>query len=291
MELHQLRYFCAVVREGNFTRAALAERVAQPSLSQQVLKLEAELGARLFDRLPRAAKLTEFGRAFLPKAEAILRQVGEARTEIQEMAGAPRGQVSIGVIPTVAPYFLSPRLAGFARANPRISVSIIEEITPVLLEHVHAGSIDLAVLSLPVGGNELAAEELVREPLFAVLPARHRLASLDSLELRQLREEPFLLLKEGHCLRETTIAACQSARLQPNVVFESGQFASILAMVAAGLGVSVVPQMAVERRKGCRYVRITDKKAFRQLGIVRLKRRFLTLAQRALIDHLVSGAS
>jgi LysR family transcriptional regulator, hydrogen peroxide-inducible genes activator len=92
MELHQLRYFCAVAHSGNFTRAAKAENVAQPSLSQQILKLEAELGAKLFDRFPRSARLNQFGRTFLFRTEAILRQVGEARTKIQEMAGAERGK-------------------------------------------------------------------------------------------------------------------------------------------------------------------------------------------------------
>src|SRR5437762_13134461 len=121
MEVHQLRYFCAVARHGTFTRASKAEHIAQPSLSQQILKLEAELGARLFDRLPRSARLTQFGRTFLFRAEAILRQVSEARTEIQEMAGAEKGKVVIGAIPTIAPYFLPPVLAGFTRQHPTLA--------------------------------------------------------------------------------------------------------------------------------------------------------------------------
>ena len=131
MELHQLRDFCAVVRNGNFTRAAKAENVAQPSLSQQTLKLEAELGAELFDRFPRSAKLTQFGRTFLFRAEAILSQVDEAKTEIEEMAGAEKRRVVIGAIPTIA-------------------VSVMEETTPILLERMHDGLIDLALLALPV---------------------------------------------------------------------------------------------------------------------------------------------
>ena len=101
MEIHQLRYFCAVARNGTFTRAAEAERVAQPSLSQQILKLEAELGAKLFDRLSRSARLTEFGRVFLPKAEQILRELSEAKAEILDMCGKENGEVSIGAIPTI----------------------------------------------------------------------------------------------------------------------------------------------------------------------------------------------
>ena len=99
MELHQLRYFCAVARTKNFTRAAQQENVAQPSLSQQILKLEDELGARLFDRLPRSARLTQFGEAFLPRARDILRQLAEAKEQIQEMAGAEKGRVTLGSSP------------------------------------------------------------------------------------------------------------------------------------------------------------------------------------------------
>ena len=104
MQIHQLRYFCAIARTGNFTRAAQHEHIAQPSLSQQIRKLEDELGTRLFDRLGRSVRLTQMGEAFLPRAEAILRQVGAAKLEIQEMAGTEQGKLVIGAIPTIAPY-------------------------------------------------------------------------------------------------------------------------------------------------------------------------------------------
>src|SRR5438445_7275687 len=128
MQIHQLRYFCAVARTGSFTRAAQHEHLAQPSLSQQVRKLEDELGTRLFDRLGRTIRLTQMGEVFLPRAEAILRQVADAQTEIQELAGAERGRLVIGSIPTIAPYFLPPYLASFARKFPDTQVSIVEEV-------------------------------------------------------------------------------------------------------------------------------------------------------------------
>src|SRR6202171_321624 len=127
MELHQLRYFRAVARTGNFTRAAEQEHVAQPSLSQQIRKLEDELGSRLFDRLGRSVRLTSFGETFLPRAEAILRQLADAKQEIEEMAGVERGKVVVGSIPTVAPYFLPGCLASFSRKFPDIQVSVVEE--------------------------------------------------------------------------------------------------------------------------------------------------------------------
>ncbi|HVB56897.1 MAG TPA: LysR substrate-binding domain-containing protein [Candidatus Acidoferrales bacterium] len=286
MELHQLRYFCAVARAGNFTRAAENQHVAQPSLSQQIHKLEDELGAKLFDRFPRFARLTESGKAFLPKAEAILRQVGEARAEIQEKSRAEVGTVYVGSIPTIAPYFLPPVLARFAGRYPGVSVRVIEDITSGLLDHLHHGRVDLVLLALPVRGEELQFEELFREPLFASLPETHRLASRKTIGLAEIRNEPFLLLKEGHCFRENALAACRRSRIHPNVIFESGHFSTILSMVATGMGVSVVPAMVVCKHPGCRFVRLSDDRMARSVGLMQLKHRFPTRAQRALMEEL-----
>jgi LysR family transcriptional regulator, hydrogen peroxide-inducible genes activator len=286
MEVHQLRYFCAVAESGNFTRAAGSARVSQPSLSQQIHKLEDELGARLFDRLPRSARLTQFGKAFLPNAQAILRQIGEATVEIREMASAESGEIILGAIPTIAPYLLPRLLSSFARQRPSVSVRVVEEITPTLLERLHQATIDLALLALPVAGDELISTELMEEALFAVVPQRHPLANRRSILLDEIREEPFLLLKEGHCFRDNALQACRQSHINPNVVFESGQFATILAMVSAGMGVSVVPQMAVSKVSGCRFVLVADKQSHRRIGVARLKYRYPTRAQNALLEHL-----
>jgi LysR family hydrogen peroxide-inducible transcriptional activator len=289
MEIHQLRYFCAVAETGNFTRAAEREHVAQPSLSQQILKLEDELGARLFDRLGRKALLTPSGTAFLSRARRVLREVSEARFEIQEMGGVDRGSLVLGTIPTIAPYFLPARLAQFAKQHPAVQVTVVEDITSVLLTRLHEGKIDLALLALPVPGEGLISTELKREPLYVVLPDSHLLAARKAIGLQEIENEPFLLLKDGHCFRETAIAACRRARLRPNVIFESGHFATILAMVSTGIGVSIVPEMAVEKRSGCRFVPLRDDRSFRKIGLVSLKNHFQTRAQRAFVEHLKRG--
>jgi len=286
MEVHQLRYFCAVARHGTFTRASEVEHVAQPSLSQQILKLEAELGARLFDRLPRSAKLTVFGKAFLPKAERILRELDEAKTELQEMAGNEKGDVVVGIIPTIAAYLLPKLLRGFIARHPLVTVNIIEDITPVLLQRLHEGTIDLAVVALPVAGGELASEELFEEKFYAVLPATHPRASCASLSLAELNREPFLLLKEGHCFRDSLISACRKSKMTPSVVFESGQFATILAMVSAGMGVSAVPAMAVQPHPGCKFVPISGKHSTRKVGIITSRHHYQNRAQRLLMKQM-----
>src|SRR5271169_1179549 len=156
MELQQLRYFCAIAETGNFSRAAQQTHVSQPSLSQQIRKLEDELGARLFDRLGRSVRLTELGQAFLPRARAVLRDLEAARGEVAERKTAIEGPLCVGVIPTIAPYFLPPLLAAFSRKYPRARVTVVEEITPLLLEKLRAGSVDVAIVALPlnVRGHE-----------------------------------------------------------------------------------------------------------------------------------------
>jgi LysR family hydrogen peroxide-inducible transcriptional activator len=286
MEVHQLRYFCAVARHGTFTRAAEVEHVAQPSLSQQILKLEAELGSRLFDRLPRSAKLTVSGKAFLPKAERILRELEDAKTELLEMAGNEKGDVVVGIIPTIAAYLLPKLLAGFAARHPLITVKIIEDITPTLLQRLHDGTIDMAIAALPIAGGELATEELFEEKFYAVLPKRHRRASSTSISLAELNREPFLLLKEGHCFRDSLIAACHKSKVTPSVVFESGQFATILAMVSAGMGVSAVPAMAVQPQPGCKFIPISGKHSTRKVGIISSRHHYKSRAQRLLMGQM-----
>jgi len=286
MELHQLRYFCAVARHGTFTRAAAAQRVAQPSLSQQILKLENELGARLFDRLPKSARLTAFGRAFLPRAERILNEVSDARTQMLEMAGQEKGELLVGAIPTIAPYLLPRLLADFSREHPAVVVRVTEDITPALVARLEDGTVDVAIVALPVPAENLRVMELFEEPIFAVLPADHRLVRRQTIRMEELKGDPFLLLKEGHCFRESMIAACRSARMRPNVIFESGQFATILAMVSAGMGVSAVPAMAVEEGAGRRYVRVAGARAGRRIGAAVGRHRFETRAMRAFLAHL-----
>jgi LysR family hydrogen peroxide-inducible transcriptional activator len=288
MELHQLRYFCAVAETGSFSRAAERSHVSQPSLSQQILKLEDELGARLFDRLGRSIRLTDVGKAFLPRARGVLRELEAARGDAVDRKDTLSGTIAVGVIPTIAPYLLPPCLASYSRKCPQVQLTVVEEITPVLLERLRAGSIDVAILALPIRGHEFEVLPLLTERLFAALPAKHRLSTRRSLSLKDLRSEPFLLLRDGHCFRDTAVAACDRARLHPQIVFESGQFSSLLSMVGAGMGVSIVPEMAVNRSERCRYVRIADAQALRNIGAAVLRGRSQTRSLRAFLEMLRS---
>jgi LysR family transcriptional regulator, hydrogen peroxide-inducible genes activator len=293
MELQQLRYFCAIAETNSFSRAAQLTHVSQPSLSQQIRKLEDELGARLFDRLGRTVRLTDLGRTFLPRARGVLRELEAARGDVVARKASIGGPVCVGAIPTIAPYFLPPHLTTFSRKHPQARVTVVEDITPLLLEKLRAGSVDVALVALPLTsrGQEFKTFPLITEKLYAVLPRLHPLARRRTVTLAELRDEPFLLLRDGHCFRETAVQACKRAHLNPQIVFESGNFTSILSMVNAGLGVSIIPQMALERRARCCFVQLEDQRAARTIGAVILKGRSATRVQGAFLAHLCATSS
>lgn len=286
MEFHQLRYVCAVADTGNFSRAAERCQIAQPSLSQQILKLEEDLGAKLFDRLGRSVRLTEAGRAFMRHARAILEQAEAARSSVSHKNADFRGPVTVGAIPTVAPYLMPTYATDFARWYPDAKLRIIEDTTSVLVEGLRDLSIDVAILALPLRHKDLELFPIRTEPLFAVLRKDHPRASAESLALKDLRGEPFVMLRDGHCFRELSISTCTRARIKPNIAFESGQFSSLLGMVAAGIGVSLIPEMAIDRNVGCRYVRLTDAHATRTIVAAVLRGRSFNCVQQALVSGI-----
>jgi len=286
MELNQLRYVCAIAETGSFSRAAERCQVAQPSLSQQVLKLEKDLGARLFDRLGRSIRLTEAGRAFLPHARSILGQMETARSSVADKSIDVRGSAAVGVIPTIAPYLMPRYTAAFARKYPEAKLRIVEDTTPVLVENLRDLSIDLAILALPLRQRDLQLFPLRTEPLFAVLPRDHPRAGAESLALKDLRGESFVMLRDGHCFRDLSIAACTRARVTPRIAFESGQFSSLFGMVAAGVGISLVPEMAIDRNAGCRFVRLGDPRATRTIVAAVLRGRSFNRVQQAFLSGI-----
>jgi len=283
MEFHQLRYVCTVAETGNFSRAAERCQIAQPSLSQQILKLEEELGVKLFDRLGRSIRLTEAGRIFIPQARSILGQMELARSSMADKNADMCGSVSVGVIPTIAPYLMPRYTTAFAKRYPEAKLRIVEETTPVLIESLRDLSIDLAILALPLRHKDLELFPIRTERLFAVLPKDHPHAEAESIALSQLRGDSFVMLRDGHCFRDLSIATCARARIKPNISFESGQFSSLLGMVAAGVGITLIPEMAIDRSFSCRYIRLLDARATRSIVAAVLRGRSFNRVQHAFI--------
>ena len=244
MEMHQLRYFVSVVKTGSFSRAAEACHVSQPSLSQQILKLEEELGEPLFERQSRGVALTPAAHLLHPSAMRILTEAEDARRLVLQARGDVRGRVTVGVIPTVAPYLLPPLLREFAIKFPHAEVVVHEDTTARLLVAIDAVEIDLAILSLPVVAPFLTTQPLFDDELLLAVPPQHELAKAKQVSLDDLAGEEFILLREGHCLSDQAEELCQQfASFCPRVACRSAQMETVLALIRSGLGISLVPKM------------------------------------------------
>lgn len=248
MDLRQLEYFAAIVKEGTLTGAAKRCRIAQPSLSQQLRALEDELGETLFLRKPRGVEPTEAGRILMDHAERVLSEARALRERFEQRKTSNTGRVIFGMIPTIAPYLL-PRLLGpFRAAFPKIDVQIREARTTGLIEQVVDGSIEFAILSdvTPLDQKKwsLHVRELFREPLMLAVPQSHPMAGLaEPPKPEELQPETLIHLRDGHCLTDRTLKVCRLQRLDPRL--ECDQLETALAMVAAGMGIAVVPELAV----------------------------------------------
>ena len=249
MEMQQLRYVVAVARTGNFSRAAEQCHVSQPSLSQQIQKLEDELGERLFDRMKRVAKLTPHGEAFLHRAVRILDEADLARREAADAKNLLSGTISLGVLPTIAPYLLPDTMAEFTEKYPGVEFIVQEDTTARLIKHTLACEIDFALASHPIQDARLEIRELLTEELLLALPPGHPLTSKRRVAVTDLDGERLIVMKEGHCLGDQVLGFCGRSDVTPKISFRSAQLETIQALVSSGLGISLIPAMAARRKR------------------------------------------
>jgi LysR family transcriptional regulator, hydrogen peroxide-inducible genes activator len=270
MEMHQLRYVAAVARARNFSRAAEQCHVSQPSLSQQIQKLEDELGERLFDRMPREAKLTSHGEMFLPRAVRILEEADAAKREATDAKSLLRGTVTVGVLPTIAPYLLPDVMATFTEKFPGVQMVVQEDTTAHLLKLLLACEIDFALASRPIHDGRLEVRELFLEELLVALPPGHPLTRQRTVSAKNLEGERLIVMKEDHCLGDQVLGFCDRHDLHHHISFRSAQLETIQSLVRAGLGISLIPAMAVQRdhNDGPEYRSLRSPKPSRQIVAV-----------------------
>ncbi len=281
MELHQLQYFLAVARHLHFTRAAEELHVAQPSVSQQIRKLEAELGTKLFHRMKRHIALTAAGEALLPRARRILAEMEEARLEIQELSGLTKGSLTVGSTPSVGTHLLPQAIAQFHQAHPGITLLFREAGSLTLVQSLEAGELDLAIVTMPVRNPVLETVPLLEEQLVLAVPPGRFLVPDGEVSLADLKDVPFVMFQEGYDLREVTLSACRKAGFEPKVVIEGGEMDSVLRFVSAGLGVALVPEMvAREPATGFVAVPLAEPRLTRKLAIARRRDRYMSSAAR-----------
>ncbi len=286
MEMHQLRYFAKVADLGNVTRAAEACHVSQPSLSQQIAKLERELGQPLFERLGRGVRLTEAGKMFKRYSDQILSLTEDARTRLADEPDS--GRIILAAIPTIAPYFLPGLLTRFARECPKARVEIVEETTGNILRLLAEGDIDLAILALPIRAEHVQTKTLFTEELLAVLPSDHLLTRKPKLSLKDLVLEPFVVLNEAHCLTGTTMSFCARHAASPLVTARSHQLLTVLELVRLGQGVSLIPAMAVPkgRDEGREYRSLSGDKPSRTVALAWNRMRYQTQLFKRFVEFL-----
>jgi LysR family transcriptional regulator, hydrogen peroxide-inducible genes activator len=243
LTLKQLRYFEALARHGHFGRAAETCAISQPALSMQIKELEDILGAVLFERSARQVRLTAFGEAFATRARDILRSVDEVGDFARAAQNRAIGRLRIGVIPTVAPYLLPSIIANLTKAYPGVDIHVRETLTPILLRELGEGRLDICILALPVSEPSFAEVALFDEEFVLVRPGADAGKPVPNLE--SLREMRLLLLEEGHCLRDQALSFCNLRSGLPRESLDGSSLSTLVQMVNSGIGVTLIPEMAV----------------------------------------------
>lgn len=284
MEVHQLAYFESVSRHLHFTRAAEELNVAQPSVSQQIRKLEQELGTLLFHRMRKQVSLTEAGRTLLPRARTVLQQLEEARAEFQELSGLRRGRLAVGAPPSVGTHLFPRALAAFSRQHPGIGLTFREAGSRTLVQRLEEGELDLAVVIQPIRHPALETTPLLEERLLLAVPRAHPLAQRARVSLIEVRDEPFVMLREGaYDLRDQTLAACRRAGFEPRIALDGSEMDSLLRFVSEGIGVAILPRMVVEDADhwgGPAAIPLESPRLRRSLVIARRRDRYFSAAAR-----------
>jgi DNA-binding transcriptional LysR family regulator len=248
MELRQLRYLVAVAEEQHFTRAAAREHVAQPALSQQIQRLEAEVGLTLVQRTTRRVAMTEAGELLVARARRAIAELDAAQAELQSLAGVQAGRLSVGALHTMGPVDLSLLLATFHRSYPAVELTVREQASEELAAMLRDEEVDLAFLSVTdrMSSRGLTLQRLVSEELVAVLPRDHRLAGQARVRIGDLAQDAFISFRRGARLRELLVSAGAAAGFEPRIALESNESRRIRSLVSRGLGVALLPRSDAE---------------------------------------------
>lgn len=269
ISIRHLRYFEALAQHGHFGRASEACAISQPALSLQVKELEGILGAPLVERGARQIRLTGLGEEFAARARVILRAIDELTDLGRASDGPLSGRLRIGVIPTIAPYLLPQIIKTLSEIYPAIELHPREAVTKRLIEDLQEGRLDTAVVALPVSEPALVEQPLFDEEFVLVRPIADTDKPVPSAQ--KLREMRLLLLEEGHCFRDQALSFCKLSTTPPRDLMEGSSLATLVQMVGAGIGVTLIPQMAVAvetRSATVSVVQLATPRPSRTIGMV-----------------------
>lgn len=243
LTLKQLRYFEALARHGHFGHAASACSISQPALSMQIKELEEALGAALFERGPRQVRLTSFGEDLAPRVREVLRSVDELSDLARTSANTMVGRLRIGVIPTIAPYLLPSIIGNLSKEHPELDLHVRETLTPRLIQELSEGRLDTAIVALPISEPSLEEISLFQENFVLVRPEED--AGKPVPDGETLKDMRLLLLEEGHCFRDQALSFCNLRSSLPRESLDGSSLSTLVQMVGAGIGVTLIPEMAV----------------------------------------------
>ncbi len=244
MNLRDLRYFVALAESRHFGKAAERCFVSQPTLSAQIKKLENYLGVQLLERQPRKVTLTETGQKILPLARRILQESDEIVSLARNEHDPLSGKLKVAFIPTIGPYLLPLVARKLRKQLPRLKLMLYEYQTQSLLERLRAGEVELGVLALPVPMDGLEVRELYDEAFTVAVPNQHTLAKKPHVKIDDLTGETLLLLEDGHCLRDQALDVCSMIDVKENDDYRATSLETLRQMVAAGLGITLLPELA-----------------------------------------------
>lgn len=290
MELRQLYYFVRVAKKEHVTQAAEELHVAQSAVSRQIHQLEEELGVKLFVQKGRNLQLTPVGTLFLKRAEVILADLERAVIEIHEFLDPEKGEIRLGFPHSLGISLIPQVVAAFRKLHPNVKFRFKQGMYPSLIRDLVKGDIDLAFISpFPKEHEQVCGEVLLTEELYAILPPGHPLSNETEIKLNQLQDETFVLFSEGYSLRPIVWDACLKAGFEPKIGFEGEETDTIRGLVAAGMGVSVLPELALHHTGPLQpaKVRISEPSVTRTIGLIRRSNEKLPLVAKVFHGFLV----
>jgi DNA-binding transcriptional LysR family regulator len=282
MEIRQLQYFVQVARLNSFSRAAESLFITQPTISKMIRNLEQELGADLFYREGKTIRLTDAGEILLAKAQNIVESFVSLSSELDGLRNLQRGHIRIGLPPMVGASFFPAVIGEFHRRYPDVTIRLHEDGAKKVEDDVENGLLDIGAIVLPVNTAKFHCFTFVEEKLELLVPVGHRLASADSVKLKELESEEFVLFREDFALHDRIITECVKAGFQPKVVYESSQWDLISRMVAAGMGIALLPETICRDmdRSRITVIPLTEPVIPWQLGMIWRRDRYLSFAAR-----------
>lgn len=289
MELRQLRYFMEVAEREHVSEAAAHLHVAQSAISRQIANLEAELGVSLFEREGRNVKLTHIGKVFLTHTKTAMKAIDHAKKQIDEYIDPERGSIKIGFPTSLASNLLPTVVSEFKEKHPKIAFQLRQGSYNFLIESVENREIDVAFLGpVPTDHPEIKGDILFTENLYALVPSSHPIAERESVNLRDLRNEPFVLFPKGYILHKLVIDGCKQAGFRPNVTSEGEDLDAIKGLVAAGIGITLLPESAFGEVKAhyASKVAIESPQLRRTVGIIIPKHRNLAPSEKVFYDFI-----